>query len=291
VEELGVKKEYKSFEGSAVIVMIPRGVTTTDVFEEGYDAARAVDRLATLGYDGIDMGFDYWIFEGSPFLADDYLAWAEGLKARADEKGVVYTHAHAPGEADSEYVERSIAAAAALGARYLVVHPVWKDKNGDIIKSKLRFLQVNAEAIKKWLPMAEEYGVVLLSENVLWGASSDPRIIAQLVEKVGSDWFHWCFDVGHAWACGYAPDVLKKCAVTPASLHIQDNDGSGDQHLIPGDGTIDWDLFTQTLRETGYLGDCVMEAHHQSLEAPDEERDAILARLLGTAQTIRDRMR
>ena len=291
VEALGVKKEYKAFEGSAVIGMKPRIVTTTDVFEEGYDASRAVDRLAALGYDGIDMGFDYWIFEGSPFLADDYLAWAESLKARAQEKGIVYTHAHAPGEADSEYVGRSIKATAALGARYLVVHPVWKDRNGNIIKSRLRFLQVNADAIKQWLPMAEELGVTLLSENILWGASSDPRIIADLVEKVGSDWFGWCFDVGHAWACGYAPDVLKDCSVVPVSLHIQDNDGSGDQHLIPGDGTIDWDLFTRTLREVGYLGDCVMEAHHQSLEAPDGERDAILARLLETAQPLRDGMR
>lgn len=291
VEELGVKKEYKSFEGSAVIGMKPRIVTTTDVFEEGYDAATAVDRLAAIGYDGIDMGFDYWIFEGSPFLADTYLDWAASLKARADEKGIVYTHAHAPGEADSEYVGRSIEAAAALGAKYLVVHPVWKDKNGNIIKSKLRFLQVNADAIKTWLPKAEELGVTLLSENVLWGASSDPRIIADLVEKVGSDWFGWCFDVGHAWCCGYAPDVLKECAVTPMSLHIQDNDGSGDQHLIPGDGTIDMDLFTKTLRQIGYLGDCVMEAHHQSLVAPDEERDAILSRLLETARPIRNQIR
>ncbi|MBQ7687751.1 MAG: TIM barrel protein [Clostridia bacterium] len=291
MEELGVEKNYKAFEGSVAVGMQPRIVTTTDVFEEGYDAKKAVDRLAALGYDGIDMGFDYWTFDGSPFLSDDYLAWAQGLKARADEKGIVYTHAHAPGEADSEYLGRTIEATAAIGARYLVVHPIWHDKNGNVIKSKLRFLQINADAIKKWLPKAEESGVVLLSENILWGASSDPRIIAELVEKVDSDWFGWCFDVGHAWSCSYAPDVLKDCAVMPMSLHIQDNDGSGDQHLIPGDGTIDWALFTQTLREIGYLGDCVMEAHHQSLEAPDEERDAILSRLLETAQTIRDRMR
>ena len=34
-----------------------------------------------------------------------------------------------------------------------------------------------------------------------------------------------------------------------------------------------------------------MEAHHQSLEAPDAEREAILARLLETAEGMRDRMR
>lgn len=291
IEELGVKREYKSFEGSAVIGLKPRIVTTTDVFEEGYDAGRAAERLAALGYEGVDMGFDYWTFEGSPFISDGYLDWARGLRERADAAGAVYTHAHAPGEADGEYIGRSIEAAAALGARYLVVHPVWQDGSGNTVKTKQKFIRINAEAIKKWLPLAEECGVTLLSENILWGASADPRVIADLVKKVDSDHFGWCFDVGHAWCSGYSPDILKKCSVVPMSLHIQDNDGTGDGHLIPGDGTIDMKAFTDTLREIGYLGDCVMEAHHQSLNAPDAERDAILTRLLDVSKEIREQLR
>ncbi|MCR5689197.1 MAG: TIM barrel protein [Clostridiales bacterium] len=291
VEELGVKKEYMSYRGSAVIGMIPRIVTTTDVFEDGYDAKQAARRLAGLGYEGIDMGLDYWTFSGSPFMSDGYLEWARELKENADALGIEYTHAHAPGEADSEIVGRSIEVAAALGARYLVIHPVWQDKNGNPIRTKLRFLQVNAEAYKKWLPTAEEYGVVLLAENILWYSSANPKAIADLVKTVDSDWFGWCFDVGHAWCSGYSPDVLKKCAVAPMSIHIQDNDGSGDQHLIPGDGTIDMTLFAETLREIGYLGDCVLESHHQSLVAPDAERDAILARLLDVSKEIREQLR
>ena len=85
--------------------------------------------------------------------------------------------------------------------------------------------------------------------------------------------------------------MLKDCAVVPLSLHIQDNDGTGDGHLIPGDGNIDWDAFVDALHAVGYLGDCVMEAHHQSLVAPDEERDAILTRLLETSRQLRARLR
>ena len=292
VASLGVKKEYKSFEGTQVIPMIPRIVTTTDVFEDGYPAETAAERLAKLGYEGIDMGFDYWTFDGSPFLADDYLDWAKSLRSRADAVGVPYTHAHAPGEADNfDYAVRSIRAASVLGARYLVVHPVFRDKNGNTINTKLRFLSVNADAIRKLLPVAEECGVVLLSENILWGASADPRIIADLVKCVDSPWFGWCFDVGHAYCQGYAPSVLTRCCVAPRSVHIQDNDGTGDGHLIPGDGTIDWNDFIRSLKAVGYLGDCVLEAHHQSLEAPDDQRDAILARLLDTAVGLREQMR
>ncbi len=292
MEELGVENNYVAKDGSRVIRMKPRIVTTTDVFEEGYPAEQAVDRLAALGYEGVDMGFDYWVFDQSPFLADDYLDWAKALKRRADEAGVVYTHAHAPGEADAgDVIHRSIRAASVLGAGYLVIHPVWRNSEGGIIENKKEFISVNTQLIRALLPEAEEYGVVLLSENILWGASADPRIIADLVKEVGSDWFGWCFDVGHAHCCGYEPKVLKKCSVVPMSLHIQDNDGSGDQHLIPGDGSIDLNAMIETLNELGYLGDCVMEAHHQSLVAPDEERDAILARLLTESEKLRAQMK
>ncbi|MCR5040885.1 MAG: TIM barrel protein [Clostridia bacterium] len=291
VEELGVEKQYRSFEGSVCIRLIPRIVTTTDVFEDGYPAQTAAARLSALGYEGIDMGFDYWAFDSSPFLADDYLDWARELRENADALGIPYTHSHAPADAASfELAERSIRASAVLGAGYCVVHPVYSDSRGRTIKSRSAFIKTNAEAVKKLLPVAQECGVVILSENLLWGASADPRIVADLVEAVGSPWFSWCFDVGHAWASGYGPDTLGKCSVVPASVHIQDNDGSGDGHLIPGDGTIDFKEFTDALRSIGYLGDCVLEAHHQSLYAEDSQRDAILARLLETAKAIRGDM-
>ncbi|MBR4451725.1 MAG: TIM barrel protein [Clostridia bacterium] len=292
IDELGVKRNYVAKDGSfSMFISNPRIVTTTDVFEEGYSAEKAVDRLAGIGFEGIDMGFDYWVFDGSPFLSEGYLDWALSLKKRADKAGIPYTHAHAPGEADAgDVIGRSIEAASVLGAKYCVIHPVWKDENGKTIESKSKFISVNVEAIKKWLPLAEKCGVILLSENILWGASKDPRIISELVKEVDSKWFGWCFDVGHAHCSGFSPDVLRNCAVIPASLHIQDNDGSGDGHLIPGDGTIDWDKFIEILKEIGYTGDCVMEAHHQSLVAPDEERDAILKRLLSESEKLRTAM-
>ena len=292
IDALGVRKNYVAMDGSQTIRMKPRIVTTTDVFEPGYPGDRAVERLAQLGYDGLDMGLDYWAdCENSPFLGDDYLTWAADLKARADRAGIAFTHAHAPGEADAgDLIGRSIETAAALGAGYCVVHPIWREANGRTIRSRARFLAVNAEAIRQWLPKAQACGVVLLSENLLSGASADPRVIAALVQMIDSPWFGWCFDVGHAHCSGYRPSILRQCAAVPLSLHIQDNDGSGDGHLIPGDGTVDWTAFSRVLQEIGYTGDCVLEAHHQSLEAPDTQRDAILARLLEAAKPLRDAM-
>ena len=270
--------------------VLPRIVTTTDVFEQGYDAMQALERLAGLGYEGIDMGFDYWVFSGSPFLGSDYLTWAAGLRARADVLGVPYTHAHAPGDAAStDYVNRSIRASQAIGASYCVVHPITRQNNVTISDTET-FLSLNAEAIRQFLPLAQQCGVILLSENIPWSPSADPRVIAELVKRVDSPWFGWCFDTGHAYARGYGPEILTACAVAPLSVHIQDSNG-GDDHLIPGDGKIDWTVFAQTLHAVGYRGDCVLEAHHQSLVAPDDERDAILTRLLLKGKELQEAMK
>ena len=63
-----------------------RIVTTTSVFEPGYPAEKALERLADLGFEALDMALDYWTEEGSPFLSDGYLTWAEALRERAEKK-------------------------------------------------------------------------------------------------------------------------------------------------------------------------------------------------------------
>ena len=267
-------------------------VTTTAVFQPGYPAESAVSRLAGLGFEALDMAFDYWTEKDSPFMSDGCLKWAEKLRVFAEDAGAPYKHSHAPGEAGNDpVIGRSIECAAALGAKYMVLHPVWRNADGSIIEDREEFISRNAVEYGRWLDKARGCGVVILSENLLWGASKDPKVISDLVREIGSDSFGWCYDTGHANCFGYKPSVLLECSEAPLSLHMQDNHGTpADEHLIPGDGTVDWDSLIRTLKAVGYPGDCVLEAHHQSLDAPDEERDAILSRLLIKARELRSNM-
>ncbi|MCR5263372.1 MAG: sugar phosphate isomerase/epimerase [Clostridiales bacterium] len=268
-------------------------VTTTKVFPRGYPVDLGVPRIAALGFEGLDMGLDHCADRPDmPFMRDDCLEWAKSLRRLAERNGVCFTHSHAPGQAgDHPVIERSLKFVSELGARYMVLHPVCRDGNGDVIEDPGRFIALNAVAYRYALDKAREYGVTVLSENLLSGASRDPRIIARLAEAVGSDRFGWCLDTGHANCSGYDPGILLECTVAPMSLHINDNSGkSGDEHLVPGDGTVDWDRLVKTLKNVGYSGDCVLEAHHQSAAAPDEERDAILSRLLVKALELRSSM-
>ena len=269
-----------------------RIVTTTSVFEPGYPAEEAMDRLKRLGFEAQDIALDYWQeAPDSPFMGDDCIRWANALRERAEKTGIPYTHSHAPSEAgDHPIIRRALETASALGARYMVLHPVCGN-HGRYFDDPAEFIETNKAAIAPWLRKARSCRVMILSENLLWGPSRDPRVIAELVRQVGSEWFGWCYDTGHANCFGFRSEVLKECAVVPASLHIQDNHGDAkDEHLIPGDGTVDWDVLTETLKQIGYSGDCVLEAHHQSLTAPDSKRDAILTKLLNRAQVLRDKM-
>nr|MBQ4318298.1 hypothetical protein [Clostridia bacterium] len=56
----------------------------------------------------------------------------------------------------------------------------------------------------------------------------------------------------------------------------------------PYDGTIDWKELCKALNAIGYTGEVVLEAHHQSLELPDSERDTLLAELLTRAAIIKN---
>ena len=116
-------------------------------------------------------------------------------------------------------------------------------------------------------------------------------MISALVRRVGHPCFGWCYDTGHAKSLGYAPAVLRDC-IPPLSLHIQDNHGHGDDHLRPGDGAIDWDDVLSCLRDCGYAGEFVLEAHHQPLEAKNErERKSILIDLYMRAVKLEQDLR
>lgn len=267
-----------------------RIVTTTSVFPPEAPACATLERLASIGYKALDLALDYCSDPGHPFMGAYWREWAEDLRRRADELGVQYTHAHAEGYPTERGIAmlRSFEVCRILGISYLVVHPIFS-MDGKNIEDDEEFIRVNADAYRGLLPYAEEAGVTILTENLLRGSSIAPRAIAKLVSAVAHPNFGWCFDTGHVNYRGDGIESLREAEVVPLSLHIQDNHGpgSGDEHLLPGDGVIDWKLFLDLLVEVGYRGDLVLEAHHQSLEASDGERDAILADLLGRAEKMR----
>lgn len=267
-------------------------VTSTCVFPYNYPCEKALLRLSDIGFKHLDLAMDYCAGDSDcQFNSDNWEFWANQLRELGDKHGVVYTHSHAWGDATTRdpKIFRCFDVCKALGIKYSVVHPYYKKADGSFIYDDEEFVKVNAELIKPLLEYAAKNEVTILSENLLWGSSIRATAISALVKEVNSPYFGWCYDTGHANAHDISCRELLKCEIAPISLHIQDNNGHyRDDHLIPGDGNIDWKEFLDVLHAIDYKGEFVLEAHHQSLEAKDEDRDAILSELLYRAQKMRN---
>jgi len=152
----------------------------------------------------------------------------------------------------------SFRVAAAVGARVVICHPngpqrtYTADRFAENTKRSRDSLARLAEA-------ARALGLRMAVENL--PARHLPRpgsTVAQVLELIDGLGSHVgiCLDAGHSTANGLNPaDEARRAGEHLFALHIQDNDGSGeDQHLIPGDGITDWGAFRQTLNDIGFLG-------------------------------------
>ncbi len=266
-------------------------ITTTGVFPKEVDALDILPRLAKIGYDGFDLSFSYEFEYSESRFNREALDWVKQVRETLDELGLTMHHSHAPFDASARgaLVEKVMQSCQILGIQYTVVHPIWRREDMTIIDNVDEFIEVNEKGMQNILPAAEAYGVKALTENLLWGASIAPKNMDTLVEAVNSPYFGWCFDVGHAHAFHHEPAELIGLRHVPDMFHIHDNHGTEwDEHLMPGDGTVDWADFAKVMKEIGYQGDFTLEAHHQTLAAPDEHRDQILQEMLIRSRQIID---
>ena len=94
---------------------------------------------------------------------------------------------------------------------------------------------------------AEKYGVVVALEN-----SVSREHLYYVLDNIKSPYVGHCFDSGHRNAFAHDTDFLAKYGDRLVATHIQDNDGANDLHLMPFDGTINWEQVSAELAGTSY---------------------------------------
>lgn len=99
--------------------------------------------------------------------------------------------------------------------------------------------------------IGERLRVTYLIENVPrnFPFGHDTIGLAERIRQIGSSRLRMCFDVGHAHLTGDLNESLRACADVVSYVHVHDNDGHEDTHWMPGDGTIDWQAFSRTVRD------------------------------------------
>ena len=178
--------------------------------------------------------------------------------------------------------------AASIGVEVVVCHPNMstdtfvEDDYEDSIRRSIDSLAILAER-------ARAAGVRMAVENLPRRGLPRPggtvEDILRMIEGLG-DHVGVCLDVGHANANGLRVEEEVRIAGDRVfNVHLQDNDGQGeDQHLVPGTGTVTWDVLLDAL--DAYAPDAI-----RTLEVPlrHETHDETLAVLAELRRTWEDR--
>ena len=92
----------------------------------------------------------------------------------------------------------------------------------------------------------------------------------RMVREIGSPRLGICLDTGHAHVNGEdLATVVESLRGVPMHIHIDDNMGDSDAHMIPGDGNIAYAPFVQALERVGYKGFVSAELGFQYTLDPD----------------------
>jgi sugar phosphate isomerase/epimerase len=115
--------------------------------------------------------------------------------------------------------------------------------------------------------LAEPIGIKVAVE-VIPNALSDGASLVTLLERdLDVPRTGICLDFGHAFLMGDVVDTIEAVAEHLITTHIHDNKGKKDEHLVPFEGRIDWDIALMTLQKVGYEGTYMMELGNTSSPA------------------------
>ena len=77
----------------------------------------------------------------------------------------------------------------------------------------------------------------------------------RMITELDVDDFGVLLDAGHCHLNGEDfRTIIPACAEHLFHIHVDDNQGDMDAHLIPGDGTIDFNALSRNLKQVGYQG-------------------------------------
>lgn len=125
---------------------------------------------------------------------------------------------------------------------------------------------------KSEAPMYNETGLKRIKEICDYAKSLNIKIAFEntkikgyqeyIIENIDNKNVGICFDSGHCHAHFKDEFDFNKFKNKIFAVHLHDNDQSDDQHLLPFDGTIDWNKTIKKLKDNNYKGPITLEIHY-----------------------------
>lgn len=246
----------------------------------------SVETCAKAGYRVLDMNFCVAMNPSSEMRGDGWMAYVERIGRLAKSLGVEFRQSHLPyydvgkgvDPVMEELIRRSIIGSAMLGVRWCVTHPFTVQGSGGDTKANLA---ANLSYYEAHVQTARENGVGIALENDFEYGEGQARgrvycaAVPELSELVDAfaDPAHVgaCYDFGHAnLGGGDHRRNLHLLGERLRAVHVQDNHGRTDEHLLPLYGSIDWNECMAGLRDIGWTGDLTFEVQEFGRYLPRE---------------------
>jgi len=114
---------------------------------------------------------------------------------------------------------------------------------------------------------AKQRGVTIALQNTPNDLGS-PSSLVQFVNETHLHHLRFCFDIGHAHIQGGADAGFHLMRDRLVTMHIHDNNGEKDEHLLPYEGTIDWDVALASIANAPEPLPLVLELKEQTPGVP-----------------------
>ncbi len=290
--------------GETVSVIVPTRYYGYRPDNIKYPLTSVPDFLADAGFDGTDLSLE--LLAGlEEFDNDD--GWKSVIYRfgnRASVRGLALPMCHLPfympdpnnAPAMMNFIRTlraGIRAAAMLGIPDAVIHPIVRHSTR---RSRDEWFAENVAFLAPLRELAGGFGVTLCIENMVGRPYADApheavfgcraQDIMDLAERLDTG---VCWDFGHANLSGLCQSVeIEALRGRLRCLHIHDNDGYHDAHLIPGDypskNSIDWADAAEGLRLADFAatGNRCLDMEVKTSDLPDDRS----IRLSHAARTI-----
>ncbi len=274
---------------------------------ERLSTAFCIETCAEAGYKVLDVNLCEAMNPDSRLRDDDWEKYALELKSLAGRLGIVFRQSHLPyydifgknaqdkAPLMEKLIRRSIIVSAILGVRWTVTHPGTDYEAGFDTK---RSLEKNIEYYAPLVELAKQNGVGIALENDFEYRSkplqriycASPYELAGLCDAFGDpEYVGVCYDFGHAHlAGGFHTQNLHVIGKRIKALHVQDNHGVSDEHLLPFHGTIPWREAMSALADVGYEGDLTFEAQEFGRFLPKEQKRLVASYSLQIGKVLLD---
>ncbi len=165
-----------------------------------------------------------------------------------------------------ESTKNLISVANKLGVRCIVAHGSPSNFKAGLLQSNLKNL---LEICNELLPVLRDNGIKIALENVMPGHATE--LIELSLSNLDPDYFGLCYDSSHDQIDGPRPfDLLNRFAGRIFAVHLSDRIAPFKDHVLPGEGFINWQEMCSILRDVHYNGSIMLEVmmNHSSFNDP-----------------------